>query len=439
MSVSADPIGTSPLELPGPRAAEILALEAEHLSPGVAPARDLVWERAEESVIVDVDGNRFIDLATGVLITNIGHAHPAVTTAVSAAAEQSLTFYNAAHSGRAELAARLAGLLPEGLERSLFFSGGAEAIDASIRLARLHTGREGVLSFRGAFHGRSYLPMSVSGLTRLRSGFGLGVPGVVRAEYPSGDADLDRWEEGVRAQLELDSPGPIAAILAEPYQGAGGVIVPPEGFIGRLRNLCDELGALLIIDEVQSGFGRTGSLFAFEQSGVVPDMITLGKPLANGFPMSAVVASEAVAGAIPRESLSSTFGGNPVATAAALAVIDVFERDGMLHQGVALADHFGGLLDALADSHERISEIRQWGLAIGVEVNAPDGYPGGARAFARRLVERALVNGLVMISPIGIDGNVLRIGPALNMPSDLASRSVELLDRTINEVEGEAK
>jgi 4-aminobutyrate aminotransferase / (S)-3-amino-2-methylpropionate transaminase / 5-aminovalerate transaminase len=425
----------------------IRALDARYLNPGAGPADPLVWDHASGSLITDVDGREYIDLASGTLITNLGHAHPGVTAAVAAAAARSLAFYNSSHRDRAELAARLAALTPGDLERSAFFSSGSEAVDAAVRLARLHTGRTEIVSFTGAFHGRSYLPLSVSGLGRLRQGVGLGVPGVIHAPYPDRDTVSGDGLQPVRDALASESGGSVAAILAEPYQGAGGVIIPPHGFLPGLRRLADELGALLIIDEVQSSYGRTGPMLAIETDGVTPDIVLLGKAMGNGYPVSAMIARSEVCARVRPEQFSSSHSGNPGGCAAALAVLDAFEHEGVLEAGARLAAVFASRLDSLAASHPRVVRVRQQGLAIGVEVRAdPGGDPGDAgdagdaaragdvgadAAFARRVVAALREAGIVMNSPIGRSGSVLRVAPALTMPPELAGRALDGLEAVL--------
>jgi 4-aminobutyrate aminotransferase-like enzyme len=401
----------------------IRALDARYLNPGVGPAQPLVWDHASGSVITDVDGREYLDLASGTLITNLGHAHPRVTAAVAAAAARSLAFYNAAHRDRAELAERLAGLAPGDLERSAFFSSGSEAVDAAVRLARLHTGRTEVVSFRGAFHGRSYLSLSVSGLGRLRQGVGLGVPGVIHAPYPDRDVAADDGLPAVRDALAAESGGSVAAILAEPYQGAGGVIIPPPGFLAGLRRLADELGALLIVDEVQSSYGRTGPMFATELTGVVPDIMLLGKAMGNGYPVSAMIARGAVCERVQPEQFSSSHGGNPGGCAAALAVLDAFAAEDVLAAGAALAGVFAARLAQLAAGHPEVTRVRQEGLAIGVEVRDA--------ALAKQVVTDLRERGIIMNSPIGRGGSVLRLAPALTMPRALAQQALDGLDAVL--------
>ena len=404
------------------QAERIRSIDAQYLNPGVGPREPLVWDHARGSVITDADGREYIDLASGTLITNLGHAHPRVVAAVAAAAERSLAFYNCSHAGRAELARRLAELTPGDLQRSAFFSSGSEAVDAAVRLARLHTGRTEIVSFAGAFHGRSVTSLSVSGLGRLRRGFGPGLPGVIHAPYPDRDVTADDGLDGIRDALAAESGGSVAAILAEPYQGAGGVIIPPAGFLTGLRKLADELGALLIVDEVQSSYGRTGPMFATELAGVVPDIMLLGKAMGNGYPVSAMIARSEVCAKVQPDQFSSSHSGNPGGCAAALAVLDAFAAEDVLGAGRRLAELFAARLSVIA-GRPSVVRVRQQGLAIGVELDNPD--------HAQRAVAALRNHGILLNSPIGRTGSVLRLAPALTMPPELAARALDALEAVL--------
>jgi 4-aminobutyrate aminotransferase-like enzyme len=384
----------------------IRELDARYLNPGVGPVDPLVWDHALGSVVTDADGRDYIDLASGTLITNLGHAHPKVVAAIAAAAARSLAFYSGAHRDRAELARRLAGLMPGDLERSAFFSSGSEAVDAAIRLARLHTGRTEVVSFTGAFHGKSFTSLSVSGLGRLRQGFGPGLPGVIHVPYP----DRTVNDDGMDAARRLRR------------QGAGGVIIPPPGFLAGLRKLADELGAVLIVDEVQSSYGRTGPMFATQHTDVVPDIMLLGKAMGNGYPVSAVVARPAVCEKVRPEQFSSSHSGNPGGCAAALAVLDAFAEEDVLAAGAKLADLFAPRLTALA-AKPTVTRVRQQGLAIGVELQT--------QAAAKQAVADLRRRGILLNSPIGRNGNVLRLAPALTMPHHLAHQALDTLEAVL--------
>ena len=419
--------GIPRVALPGPQARRVLAAEALSLSPAQTRRTSLVWSSASGSTITDVDGNEFLDFGSGVLITNIGHAHPRVTAAVAEAAARSLTFYNYPHAGRAALAGRVVGLLPDAITRTLFFSGGSEAVDAAVRVARFATGRTAILGFEGAFHGRTYAPMSVGGVASTGKGYEPLVPGVLHAPYPSRTLDAARdWRTPIEAVVASVPAGSLAAVIAEPYLGAGGVVIPPEDFLPFLRQLCDRVGALLVVDEVQSGYGRTGPMFAIEHSGVQPDVVILGKGMGNGFPIAGLALTEAIGSALPEERFSSTFGANPVACAAALAVLDVFDTEDVLARGRSLAQVMAATLEDWQQDLGRIGEVRQLGMSIGVELLGRDGRSPDP-ALARQLVDTALTYGVAINLPIGTAKNVIRIGPPLTMSTDEANDGMRRL------------
>lgn len=411
---------------------EILALESRFLCRG-ATETDLTFDHGRGSRVSDSDGREYIDLASGVLITNLGHAYPRVTRAVQEVVGRSPASYNHPTELRAMLCERLASKLPGELSRSVFFSAGSEAIDAAIRMARMTTGHREVLSFRGAFHGRSYLALSVSGKRGLKVGVGDGVPGVVHLPYPDRDeSDPTLWRREVDHILATVSSGDVAAVLAEPYQGSGGVIVPPTWFLEQLREIARSLGALLIVDEVQSGFGRTGSLFAIEQSRVVPDIVVFGKAMGNGVPMGALTTTDEVSSKVREGAFSSTFGGNILACAAAHAVLDAFDYDDVLEQGSALSRLLSSQFAQWPATTSGVERVRMWGLAIGVQL-AGDAKSAVA---AKEVVRRSREAGVILIPPIGVFNNVLRIAPALTMPPDLALEGLEKIRRVIDEVVG---
>lgn len=415
----------------GLSAQEVLDLEGRYLCNG-ATETSLTFDHARGSTVVDADGREYIDLACGVLITNLGHAHPRVTQAVANVVGRSPASYHHPTELRATLCERLARALPGDLQRSVFFSAGAEAIDASVRLARQVTGKREVISFRGAFHGRTYLALSVSGKRGLRIGAGDGVPGVIHFPYPNRDDDVNQQEWRAEADhiLASVSGGDVAAILVEPYQGSGGVIVPPEWFLPELSALAKSLGALLIVDEVQSGFGRTGSLFAIEQTGVVPDIVVFGKAMGNGVPLGALTTTDAVSALARDGSFSSTFGGNVMACAAAHAVLDAFAFDGVLEKGRALSKTVSAELAQWPSTIPVVERVRIWGLAIGVQLR------GGAKSavVASDVVRRAREAGVVLIPPIGVFANVLRIAPALTMDDDLALKGLGIVRGILQDV-----
>ncbi len=406
--------------LPGPRASEWLERDQNVMSPSYTRTYPLVVKRAKGAMIEDLDGNRFLDLTAGIAVTAAGHCHPKVTQAIRKQAGKLVhmsgtDFY---YTPQVRLAERLARIAPgEGAKRVFFTNSGAEAIEAALKLARRHTGRLRAMAFLNAFHGRTYGAMSLSGSKPMqRRGFAPLVPEIHHARF----GDLD----SVRALLRtVCPPEELAAIFVEPIQGEGGYLVPPADFLPGLRQLCDEHGILLVFDEVQSGIGRTGKMFASEHWGVAGDIVCLAKGIANGLPLGAIIAKAEVMD-WPSGSHASTFGGNPVACAASLATLKLVERRyraNAVHRGKQLRAG----LEALATRHAAIREIRGLGLMIGAEIQnegAPD------PDLRDQIIEEAFQSGLLLL-PCG--PSTIRFCPPLCLTKRQVEIGVAMFDAAI--------
>jgi 4-aminobutyrate aminotransferase len=355
--------------LPGPRAREVIERDERVSSPSLTRVYPLAVRRGAGCLIEDVDGNRFLDFNAGIAVNATGHAHPAVLAAIHAQVDDVLhycgsDFYLPAY---AELCERLAATAPMRPARVFLANSGTEAVEGSMKLARHFTGRPNIIAFYGAFHGRSLGSLSLTASkAKYRSGFGIVTPGSYHAPFAfDGELTGAAYIEGVLFK-RMTEPSDVAAIFVEPIQGEGGYIVPPAGWLAELRALCDEHGILLVCDEVQSGVGRTGRMWACEHDGVVPDIICAGKGLASGLPLAAIIARDEVM-AWPQGRHGSTFGGNPVACAAANATLALVERELM-----ANAERVGArLLDALtavAPSLPNVTAVRGRGLMIGIDL-----------------------------------------------------------------------
>jgi 4-aminobutyrate aminotransferase len=405
------------LPLPGPRSTAWLKRDQRVMSPSYTRAYPLVVRRAKGAMIEDMDGNRFLDFTAGIAVTNVGHSHPRVVAAIRRQAGRLIhmsgtDFY---YVPQVRLAERLAALAPGSEPKRVFFTNsGAEAIEAALKLARRHTGRNRALAFINAFHGRTYGAMSLSGSKPMqRRGFSPLVPDIHHVRY----GDL----EGVRALLRtICPPDELAAIFVEPIQGEGGYIVPPPEFLPGLHELCDEHGVLLVLDEVQSGMGRTGKMFASEHWGVAGDIVCLAKGIANGLPLGAIVARASVMD-WPSGSHASTFGGNPVACAASLQTVRLLER-----RYIANAQRRGRQLkEGLQDLARRfpfIREVRGLGLMIGAEIQSESGEPApGLRDW---LIDLAFHHGLLLL-PCG--PSTIRFCPPLCLTRRQVEIGLELL------------
>jgi len=403
---------------------------------GVGVLTQVFAARAENAEIWDVEGKRYIDFAGGIGVLATGHRHPRVMASV---AEQLQKFTHTCYQvmpypGYVALAEKLNEITPgRHPKRTSFFSTGAEAIENAVKIARVATARSGIIAFSGAFHGRTMMAMALTGkVAPYKAGFGPFPSEIYHAPFPI-DLHGVSVEDALRAintlfKADID-PQRVAAIVIEPVQGEGGFYVTPPGLMRRLRELCDEHGILLIADEIQSGFGRTGKLFAMEHYGVDPDIIVTAKSLAGGFPLSAVTGRASVMNAAPAGGLGGTYAGSPVAIAAALAVIEVIRDERLVERAVRLGDELRALLGRLQSETPQIAEVRGLGAMIGVEfADAKTREPDPA--FAKKVQARALERGLLMLT-CGIHFNVIRFLMPLTIPDGVFAEALEILEQSI--------
>ncbi|HWL44775.1 MAG TPA: acetyl ornithine aminotransferase family protein [Ilumatobacter sp.] len=411
-------------ELPGPNARAVIARDEQFSSTSLTRVYPLVVARGEGIVLEDVDGNRFLDFNAGIAVNAAGHNHPAVTAAVQAQAADCLHYCSSDfyHPVYADLCERLATSVAMQPARVFLANSGTEAVEGALKLARHHTGRPNVIAFYGAFHGRSLGSLSLTASkAKYRSGFGIVTPGGYHAPYAydtvagGSEAELTGADyiEQVLFQRATE-PGDVAAIFVEPIQGEGGYIVPPAGWLADLRDLCDRHGILLVVDEVQSGIGRTGKMWAVDHDGVVPDIITAGKGLASGLPLAALIARADLMQWAPGKH-GSTFGGNPVACAAALATLDLVEQE-LAANASAVGDHLMTRLAELAIEQPAIEQVRGRGLMIGIEL---------ASAELAGAVEQACFERGLLILTCGAKS--VRMAPPLVVTREQADTAVDIL------------
>lgn len=432
-------------QVPGPRSAEILA-ESRRYEPACAVDQvPVVWERAEGVWVTDVDANTYLDFTSGVLVTNVGHSHPHAVQAVQQQVERLGNCYSFPTPERVDVARRVMEMVPDNLDRVFMLTTGAEAVEAALRVAKRYTGKHEVLSFHGAFHGRTYGAMGVSGLNATRRGFGPAVPGTVQAPYPycyrcpfgktypdCGMACLDFLDRAV----EAGSGGDLGTVIVEPYQGTAGFVFPPEGWLKALEQWCIDRDLVLIVDEVQASFGRTGRLFAVDHEEVQPQLLCLGKGFGSILPASAVVGEQRLFDAMGPGELSSTWGGNPASSAAAGAVLDIIETECLVEN----ADQVGAVVkDALRHLQERhpcIGDIRGRGLVMGMELVDPGDRYTPAPKLTAAVAAKAAELGL-LLGKVGVYGNVIRVAPPLVISEAEALFGVEIIDRALTELSGE--
>jgi len=399
-------------------------------------------ERAENAEMWDVEGRRYIDFAGGIAVLNTGHVHPEVKAAVTSQLEKfshtclMVTPYAVA----VELAEKLNALMPtKGPKKSIFVTTGAEAVENAIKIARAHTGRSGVIAFGGGFHGRTFMAMALTGkVAPYKAGFGPFPGDVYHAPFPipyhgvSVEDSLEAIERLFKYDIE---PGRVAAIIVEPVMGEGGFYIAPPEFLRALRTMCDKHGIVLIIDEIQTGFARTGRMFAIEHSGVEPDLMTVAKSLAGGFPLAGVVGRAEIMDAPAPGGLGGTYAGSPIACAAALAVLDVIEKEKLCGRAERIGAHIVGRLRGLAMEVDVIGELRNLGAMVAMElVKGGDPHQPDAD-LAKAVVKHAAAKGLVLLS-CGIYGNVLRILVPLTASDAIINEGLDILAETLRELAG---
>jgi len=389
--------------------------------------------RARNAEVWDVEGKRYIDFGAGIAVVNTGHSHPAVVEALK---QQIDAFSHTCimvtpYPNAVELAERLCAIAPIEDARAMFVSTGAEAVENAIKIARAATGRPGVIAFSGGFHGRTNLCMGLTGkVVPYKKGFGPFTPGIYHAPFPaaylgvSAEDSLAALEQLFKSDIE---PEKVAAIIIEPVQGEGGFYPVPDGFLGALRALCDRHGILLVADEIQTGFGRTGRMFAIEYAGVEPDIMTVAKGIAGGFPIAAVIGRQAVMDGPEPGGLGGTYAGSPLGCAAGLAVLDVIEQEGLCERALRVGERLvAGLEDLRADHPDRVGDIRALGAMIAMEL-VTDGDAGKPdAALAKALCTRAVESGLILLS-CGVRGNVIRILAPLTIPMEQVDEGLGIL------------
>ena len=368
------------LNVPGPKAKQIIARDSKYISNSYSRAYPFVMDHGKGTEVWDVDGNRYLDFAAGIAVTSTGHSHPEVVKAIKKQADKFLHISTGwYHPIWVELAERLDSIAPfEEDAVSFMTNSGTESVEAAIKLARYHTGRTQFIGFLGGFHGRTLGSLAfTASKSGYRHGFYPLMNGVIHAPYPDpyrqilDSNDNEPYGETVVRYIEEQLIGKvipaddIAGILVEPIQGEGGYIVPAEGFLPAIRNLCDKYGILLIADEVQSGIGRTGKWWAIENFDVEPDIICTAKGIASGIPLGAIIAKSSVM-TWPKGAHSNTYGGNPIASAAALATIDLIEKE-YLRNAAEMGSYMFGALEEIKSSHESIGDVRGIGLMLGVD------------------------------------------------------------------------
>jgi 4-aminobutyrate aminotransferase/(S)-3-amino-2-methylpropionate transaminase len=409
---------------------------------GVSNSLAVYADRAVNAELWDVEGRRYVDFASGIAVLNTGHVHPHVKAAVAAQLERlsHTCFQVTPYESYVALAEKLNALAPgPAPKKTIFLTTGAEAVENALKIARFHTQRSAVIAFGGGFHGRTLACISLTGKVQpYKAGFGPMLPEVFHAPFPMAyhGVSVEDSLEAIHHLFKADvDPQRVAAILLEPVLGEGGFYVAPPEFLRRLRALCDEHGIVLIADEIQSGFGRTGRMFAIEHSGVEPDLMTVAKSVAGGVPLSAVIGKAAIMDAPGPGGLGGTYAGSPLGCAAGLAVLEVIERERLLERAETLGAQLTARLRALQARYTCIGEVRGPGMMVAIELvkqrraDQPD--PDTTKA----LVQAAGRRGLVLLS-CGIHANVIRFLAPLTIGESLLEEGLGLLEAALDEVTG---
>jgi len=401
-------------DIPGPRSREILERKERVVADPLSIYIPVVIERGQGATLTDVDGNTFIDFTGGVGCLNVGHSHPRV---VEAAQEQLERFSHTdftivPYETYVRLAERLCELAPISDARAAFFNAGTEAVENAIKFARSHTGRPAVIGFEGGFHGRTLLSLSLTSKTHpYKAGLGPFAPEVYRVPFPNDYRGPD-WETALaalqRALVTQVAAETVAAIVIEPIQGEGGFVVAAREFMDGVRRICDEHGIVMVVDEVQTGFGRTGKLFAIEHYGVEPDLITVAKSIAMGLPLSGVIGKAEIMDAPGDSAIGGTYVGNPVAQAAAHAVLDVIEEENLCARATVLGDTMRTRMDGWKERFPQIGDVRGLGAMLAIELVRDRGTQEPDADAATAIVEEAVRNGLLLLKS-GIYSNCIRV------------------------------
>lgn len=428
---------------------EWLEKDAEYLAPAYARCFEVVAERAEGTYIYDIEGTRYIDFTMGIGVNNVGHCHPEVVKATSEQIAQLIHCSSVTrHTRNITLAEKIAEIAPGRLNCVFLNNSGGEAVDAAIKMARFVTGRPNIISFTGAFHGRTLLATALtSAKSHYREGFDPLPAGIYQVPYPyclrcpvnriPGKCELECFDSVEKLFDHQVKPHTVAAIILEPVLGEGGYVVPAtgytkqNGYMQRLRKLCDDHGILLIFDEVQSGFGRTGKWFACQNWNVEPDVIIMAKGVASGFPMAGIISTKELMSKWTVGRHGSTYGGNPVACAAALASINVIEKENLLTNATRMGELLTSRLNDLARRFTFIGEVRGLGLMIGVEVVDAKGAPDGERLS--RLVDECFARKLLLLD-CGKKDHIIRFIPPLNVRESEIEEALVIFEQALEAV-----
>jgi len=432
--------------VPGPKSKELLQQRNEYVPPGVYLVQPVTIVKSKGALVEDIDGNTLIDFTSGIGVTSLGHCQEEIVATISGQAKKLIhsCIHVANYKPYIDLAKKLCEITPGNhKKRALMLNSGSEAVENAIKIVRQSTGRPNIISFENSFHGRTYMAMTLTGKwDPYKVGLGPFVPGVYFTPFPYayrcpwGTKDKEECGKAAIHHLEKHvfktqvDPSTVGAVITETIQGEGGFIDPPKNFYPMLRELCDDHGIKLIVDEVQTGFGRTGKMFAIEHYGVVPDVMTMAKAIASGLPLSAVVASEELTANIYPGSLGGTYGGNPIACATALKVIEIMEREKIPQRAARLGERLRARLLEWQESHPQIGDVRGLGPMLAMEfVKDPETKEPDPETSSA-IMKEALTHGLLTLKA-GLYNNAIRLHPPLTIEDDILEKGLEILEAAI--------
>ncbi|HEY5655503.1 MAG TPA: 4-aminobutyrate--2-oxoglutarate transaminase [Woeseiaceae bacterium] len=421
---------------------ELLELRQNAVPRGVGIMHSVFAARALNAEIWDVEGNRYIDLAAGIAVTNVGHNHPKVVAAVKAQVEAFChpCFQVTPYEVYVRLADRLNRLAPGPTpKKTIFLTTGAEAVENAIKIAKYHTGRTGVISFSGAFHGRTMMGMALTGkVTPYKAGFGPFPASIYHVPFPvtyhgvTAEQSLAALESLFKSDIE---PEKVAAMIIEPVQGEGGFYPAPVDFLQKLREICDQYGIVMIADEIQTGFARTGKVFAIEHAGIEPDLMTVAKSLAGGLPLSGVIGKAEIMDAPATGGLGGTYGGPPVGCAAGLAVLDIIEDEKLCDKAIHIGEKIRAWGSRVQQSHNCVGDVRATGAMAAIELVRDGNASQPDPDLTKAIVAEAAKQGVILLS-CGVRANVIRFLPALTIGDELLDEALAVVEQTIAKLHG---
>jgi 4-aminobutyrate aminotransferase/(S)-3-amino-2-methylpropionate transaminase len=426
--------------VPGLKSKEIIAMWHQYEADVTGHQAPVVWDSGTGCIVTDVDGNTFIDWTSGVLVTNVGHAHPAMVKAVQESVTKLINNYECPTEYRAVAAKALMAVMPEHFDKCFFLSTGSEAVEGALRLMKRYTGNYEIISFEGGFHGRTPGTAAVGGLGGPKNKYGPVVPGSIRAAYPNpyrdpfgwcnDGPDFKKYFDYLEDVVSANSTGNLAGVIVEPYQGAGGFVFPPKGWLKRLEEWTHAKGLLFTLDEVQSLYGRTGKMFAMEHDNLNPDIVTLGKAVGCGIPVSAVVATNEVFSCLSKGEMSSTLGGNPVSSSVVPVILDIMKDEKLVENSAKIGDYMKQKLREIAVKSKYLGDVRGMGLVMGLEFVKDKETKEPAPELIRTVINECANNGL-LVGSVGRYGNVIRVAPPLVITKEIADESLAIMEKVI--------